>query len=153
MSAVSKSNEDDTSGGQVMSVSTSVSTSVANASGDHTKLQSLLTSFNMPSILPPKSVWAEIRSTTTPASAQAKVSQDHAFPALSRPHKTSMANIESSSIATAAFKGKTEASKTGAKESDTKQTYASGVGKTPSTQQRSRKSVKGKKKWEKLVLS
>lgn len=153
VSAVSKSNEDDTSGGQVTSVSTSISISAVNASGDHTKLQSPPTSFNMPSILPPKSVWAEIRSTTTPASAQARASQDHAFPALSRPHKTSMANIKSSSMATAAFRGKTEASKTEVKASDTKQTYATGVGKTPSTQQKSGKSLKGKKKWEKLVLS
>ncbi|RYN68589.1 hypothetical protein AA0118_g1078 [Alternaria tenuissima] len=120
VSAVSKSNEDDTSGGQVTSVSTSISISAVNASGDHTKLQSPPTSFNMPSILPPKSVWAEIRSTTTPASAQARASQDHAFPALSRPHKTSMANIKSSSMATAAFRGKTEASKTEVKASDTK---------------------------------
>jgi ankyrin repeat protein len=153
VSAVSKSNEDDTSGGQVTSALTSISTSAVNASGDHTKLQSPPTSSNMPSILPPKSVWAEIRSTTTPASAQARASQDHAFPALSRPHKTSMANIKSSSMATAAFRGKTEASKTEVKASDTKQTYATGVGKTPSTQQKSGKSLKGKKKWEKLVLS
>jgi ankyrin repeat protein len=153
MPAVPNSNENGTSDGQMTSVSTSTSTSAINASGDHTKLQSPPTSSNMPSILPPKSVWAEIRSTTTPASAQARASQDHAFPALSRPHKTSMTNIKSSSMATAAFRGKTEASKTEVKASDTKQTYATGVGKTPSTQQKSGKSLKGKKKWEKLVLS
>ena len=44
VSAVSKSNEDDTSGGQVTSVSTSISISAVNASGDHTKLQSPPTS-------------------------------------------------------------------------------------------------------------
>ncbi|KAL1800006.1 hypothetical protein ACET3X_000348 [Alternaria dauci] len=146
VAAVLESNDNGTGGGQVTSVSTSASTNAVDASGDHAGLQPDLPSplasssphdgSKVPEVLPPKRVWGEVRSATTPATAQAKTSQDDEFPVLLWKYQTDTADMNSSSKASTSLKGKADA-----EASDTKQTQKSG------------KSLKGKKKWEKLVLS